>query len=514
VWIQGVLSRLAPYPFNETLCQGWETRLDNLRKLADRAARFGIKVYLYINEPRPLPTSFFDDKPSLKGASINEGMTCLCTSNEITHKYLKEAIQTVCKKVPNLGGFLNITQTENRVLCWSNGYHVTKDQECPVCSKKAPSDVISSAIATMANAVSEVSNSIKYIYYAWSLEHTIGKEESEKLIASLPKNVIVLQVSETQIPTNIGGCKDEVLDYSLAIVGPGECAKSIWNNAKNAGLETAAKVQIHNSWECSTAPYLPVYDNVIAHMKNLIDEGVEHIMLSWTLGGYMSDNIKIASSYFFEDVNSSENAYDTILAQTYGKHKDIVKEAAFYFTKGFKEYPFNWAHVYYGPSNSGVANPLFETPSNMKASMTCYPYDDLRGWGGISAINPFDSEHPVYPPEVLEKQYALICESWEKGLEIIKDLPLCEFKDMAYYGYTLFKGSLNQIRFYIERDGRHNKEVMRGIVENEKELAKTVYEIMLRNSAVGYEAANHYYITTSSIAEKIIQCDYLLNNLY
>jgi hypothetical protein len=149
VWIQGVLSRLAPYPFNENLCQGWETRLDNLRKLADRAARFGIKVYLYINEPRSLPTSFFDDKPDLKGATIYEGMTCLCTSNEITHKYLKEAIQTVCKKVPNLGGFLNITQTENRVLCWSNGYHVTKEQECPVCSKKAPSDVISSAIALL-----------------------------------------------------------------------------------------------------------------------------------------------------------------------------------------------------------------------------------------------------------------------------------------------------------------------------------------------------------------------------
>ena len=52
---------------------------------------------------------------------------------------------------------------------------------------------------------------------------------------------------------------------------------------------------------------------------------------------------------------------------------------------------------------------------------------------------------------------------------------------------------------------------MNEIVKSEKELALKVYEIMCRNSAVGYEAANHYYVTRSMIAEKIIQCEYLLN---
>ena len=89
-------------------------------------------------------------------------------------------------------------------------------------------------------------------------------------------------------------------------------------------------------------------------------------------------------------------------------------------------------------------------------------------------------------------------------------MPLCEFYDMAVYGYTLFKASLNQISYYIERDGKRDVNVMRRIIASEKELALTVYRIMLRNSAVGYEAANHYYVTRSMLMEKVVQCDYLI----
>ena len=51
---------------------------------------------------------------------------------------------------------------------------------------------------------------------------------------------------------------------------------------------------------------------------------------------------------------------------------------------------------------------------------------------------------------------------------------------------------------------------MKEIVKNEKQLALTALEIMLRNSAVGFEAANHYYATRSSLMEKVINCDWLL----
>lgn len=517
VWIQGVLYKLAPYPFDEKQCVGWEKRLENLDKLTKRAARYGIKVYMYINEPRCLPLAYFEKHPELKGSKLrpNGDNACLCTSHPDTHKYLKDALQTVCKRVPELGGFFNITQTENRVLCYSSGATLGPGAEpCPVCFEKAPSEVISGVIKTMADAICEINPKMKYFYFAWSLSQTLGQDEANKVIELLPKNVIVLQVSETQMPVNIpaDGAND-IVDYSIAIVGPGEVAKNQWRKAKECGLETAAKVQISNSWECSSAPFIPVYDNIIEHMQNLSDEGVEHIMLSWTLGGYISDNIKIASSYFFDD-GEQKDAYDNILTQSYGSYKETVKEAVHHFSDGFKNFPFNWKHIYTGPCNEGVANLLYTKPSGMTATMTCFPYDDLQTWRGLVTDRPSALSGPLFKEEVLLNQYALICDEWEKGLEIIKDMPTSEFKDMAIYCYTLFKSSYNQIKFYMEREGKQDKTVMRNIVESEKELAISAYEIMLRNASVGYEAANHYYVTRSKLAEKVVQCDYILENYY
>ena len=99
-----------------------------------------------------------------------------------------------------------------------------------------------------------------------------------------------------------------------------------------------------------------------------------------------------------------------------------------------------------------------------------------------------------------------------KGLALLENIPNCELKDMAIYGYTLFKGAHNQIRYYMYRDGMPNRKAMDELVESEKRLALLAYEIMLRNSAVGYEAANHYYVTRTSFIEKVINCDYLLRH--
>jgi len=505
VWIQGVFYKIAPYPFAPEKCEGWEQRLKNLDEMTRRCARYGIKVYMYINEPRNMELSFFEENPHLKGASQAPGVACLCSSHPETHRYLRDTIHTICKHAPLLGGFINITQSENTVLCYSRGIgeivesehkHI-KTEPCPVCSQKRGSQVTAEILKTMADAVAESGKDIKFFAYAWVwLSHF--REQSDELVSLLPKNVIVLQVSETGMEINRGGVANTIDDYSLSAIGPGKPAIRQWKMARANGLEVAAKVQINNSWECSTAPFLPVYENVVTHMENLKEQGIEHMMLSWTLGGYASDNIKIASAYFF-DSTETESPYDQVLENTYGEYADTVREAVSYFCKGFSEYPFDVRHIYDGPSNAGAANPLYPKPTGIHATMTCYPYDDLNAWCAR-----------VYTPEILESQYAKLCASWEKGLEVLEAMPTCEFKDMALYGYTLFRSSLNQIRYYMQRDGEQNQAVMHELIQSEKELAQMAYELMLRNSTIGYEAANHYYVTRSSLMEKVVNCNHLL----
>ena len=136
-------------------------------------------------------------------------------------------------------------------------------------------------------------------------------------------------------------------------------------------------------------------------------------MLSWTLGGYISDNLKIASSYFFEDENSDTDVYNDVLTKTYGEYANQVKDAVHHFCDGFKNYPFNWCHIYKGPSNGGVSNLLYPEPSGMKATMTGFAYDDLYDmWIGKPVRAKSKDEH-LYSPKILENQYRLLCKEWE-----------------------------------------------------------------------------------------------------
>ncbi|MCX6905926.1 MAG: twin-arginine translocation signal domain-containing protein [Verrucomicrobia bacterium] len=79
VWLQAVLYKLAPFPWEPERSLRYQDRLKNLRKLVARAAKHGIGVFLYLNEPRAMPLRFFESHPQLKGAAEGDH-AALCTS--------------------------------------------------------------------------------------------------------------------------------------------------------------------------------------------------------------------------------------------------------------------------------------------------------------------------------------------------------------------------------------------------------------------------------------------------
>lgn len=495
IWLQGILYKLTKFPFSENLSDGYEKRIENLIKLTKRAERYGIRVYMYLNEPRAMHESFFEKNPQLsdlKGHRQPDGNVSLCTSNEKVRKYLSDAVGEIVEKVPSLGGIFVITASENQTNC-----RFMDDTNCPVCQKRKTEDVISEVINVMAEAAFNKNKNIKFFAWDWGWKSYFNFN-TDKIIKKLIPGVIIQSVSEDKMTYEKGGIKGELADYSLSMAGPSEATKALWKNARKENHEVSAKVQLNNSWECSTAPFLPVYDTVLTHLKNLITCDVNHIMLSWTLGGYPSDNIKIASGFFFSEGNENyDEIYNDTLKNVYGKYSDCVKKAATHFSKAFSEFPFHVHTLYCGPQNSGASNLLFEKETGFPATMTCFPYDDLEYWRSI------------YPEDIFRNQYEKICIEWEKGLEIIKEMPECEFKEMAEYGYTLFKSSLNQIDFILIRNKDEKKKIK--IAEDEFKLAIKTYNILKKNPSIGFEAANHYYVCPSMLIEKALNCNEIIN---
>ena len=118
VWLQAVLYKLALFPWQPELSVGREIRLKNLRALAARAREHGIRVFLYLNEPRAMPLGFFQERPHLKGVTEDDH-AALCTSEPEVRRFMTESVAAICRAVPELGGFFSITASENLTNCRS-----------------------------------------------------------------------------------------------------------------------------------------------------------------------------------------------------------------------------------------------------------------------------------------------------------------------------------------------------------------------------------------------------------
>ena len=124
VWLHVVLRDLAPggAAFPE-FGDGHEQRLANLRALVERAKKYGIGVYLYMNEPRAMPEAFFRESPrNGRRARRRLRLTALCTSHPAVRQWMGDALTYVFREVPDLAGVFTITASENLTNCASHGH--------------------------------------------------------------------------------------------------------------------------------------------------------------------------------------------------------------------------------------------------------------------------------------------------------------------------------------------------------------------------------------------------------
>lgn len=514
VWMHTVLRDLAPSSRFPEFGTGHETRLENLRRLVQRAKKYGIRVILYMNEPRSLPPAFFKKHPEIAGAP-GRGNVAMCTSVPEVRQWLSESLAYVFRNVPDLGGVFTITASENLTSCASLHNHAA----CPRCSKREGAEIIAEVNRTIAAGVHQGNPNARVIVWDWGWPD----DWAEAIIQGLPQDVLFMSVSEWSLPITRGGVASRVGEYSLSAVGPGPRATRHWKLAQDRGLRVMAKVQMNCTWELSAVPWLPVLDLVARHCDNLRTAGVRDLMLSWTLGGYPSPNLQVAREFARQPDNSADQILDQVAQQRYGNSAVTpVREAWSAFSQAFTEFPYNGTVLYAGPHQSGPANPLYLQPTGYGATMVGIPYDDLTSWRAI------------YPAEVLADQFAKVAGGWAEGLNRLRDAQsratgqgrqhLDEDVRLAEAALTHFQSAANQVRFVMTRnalletkpDDPKRKELlsrMRECTADEMIQAHRLYLLTKQDPRIGFEASNHYYYLPTDLLEKLINCAFVLDQI-
>ena len=519
VWLQALLRDLAP---GGAACPEFgadhETRLANLRELVERAGKSGIGVYLYINEPRAMPHSFFKDRPELCGVRETE-LAALCTSQPAVRQWMGDALAHIFTAVPGLAGVYAITASENLTNCVSHGDR----GGCPRCKDRTDTDILTEVVGVIEEGVHRGNPKANVLISDWGW---CGHGDAREIIAKLPKQVWLMSVSEWSLPIERGGVKSTVGEYSISSVGPGPRALPHWTTAKDAGLKIGAEIQFNNTCEIASIPYLPVMDLVAEHCQRLlVSAHPEAMLIGWTMGGHPSPNLEVVREMYSMPEPTVDKVLEKLAAERFGSEgAPHARKAWALMSAAFREYPFHISVVYTCPVQCGPANPLYPVRTGYSATMWGMPYDDLSGWRG------------PYPPEVFAGQFEKVAEGWRPGiaeLQAAVGAASAEQREAAQTDVHFaraaaihFQSVANQARHVAARDAlaapgadlpseerQRLKADIRKAVESEIILARELFTLSREDSRIGFEPSCQYFYLPLDLVEKVVNCRWLLAQL-
>jgi hypothetical protein len=504
IWLHTVLRNLVEpdekgFPGDE----GAKKRIEGLQRLVNRAAKYGVRIFLYMNEPRSMDPEWFastEERQAYGGVIVN-GKQGFCPSNPEVLKWLTRSLNSVFSQVEGLGGVFTITASENYTVCTSRYKHYKK---CPHCGKGSYALLQAAVNRAIEEGVHSASPKAEVIVWDWKWPD----HECKEIIENLPKGCRFMSVSEWSKPIDRGGVKSAINEYSMSAVGPGPRAVRNWGYARAAGLKCMAKVQVNSTWEMAITPSIPALDLVARHAENLSKEGVEGVFLSWSLGGYPSENLKLFQT--FDGKMSADEAVAKLACEEYGtKAGALVREAWRECSKGFEEYPYHINVIYFGPHHMGPSNIFYTAPTKYRSALAGNPYDDIERW------------RQIYPIEVWSSQMDKAAEGFTRGVELLeraKKVAMGEIREKVAAQLSRAKAieihlasSAVQARFFSarnkylkaasEEERNSCKREMLTACKEEKELIKRMLKIVSIDSEIAYESSNHYFYLPCDLGE-------------
>lgn len=486
-------------------------RIEGLNRLVQRAAKYGVKVYLYVNEPRGMDDDFFNEmegRKAFRGPKVRD-LYAFCTSRPEVQEWLSRSMESVFRQVEGLGGVFTITASENYTSCVSRNH-----LDCPNCRDHEYAELIANVNKAIEEGVHRAAPDAKVIVWDWQWRDS----ECEAIIRQLPKSCWFMSVSEWSKPFEKGGVKSAVGEYSISNVGPGPRALKNWAVAREAGLKCLAKVAVNCTWEMSVVPQLPVLDLVARHAENLSKQDVNGVMLSWSLGGYPSENLKLFQS--FKKGMSADQAVEELAYAEYGdKAGKLVREAWRACSNGFEEFPYHITTLYHAPHHNGPSNLFYTKPTGYKSSMVYgFAYDEWKVWKSIYPIDVWISQMDKAAAgfedgvKLLREAYAVAKGKYRKGVET----QLNRAEAVRIH----LKSSAVQGRFFVARDRylASNDEaeraecvaIMRQACHDEQQLIKDMLPLLSKDSSIAFESANQYFYLPIDLVEAYISVDYAL----
>ncbi len=530
IWLRGALRKFARNSAFPEFGENADAICAELRSLCERAARFGMKVFLYMNEPMGLNEDdpFWQAHPEVRGPQgRTSGVNFLCSSTNEVKTYLRESAQFIFERVPELAGVLLITASEYPSHCWShtrvpgNAEQITEMIEagtlCPRCAERTPQEVVGEVVSLLREGIKAASPDAEVI--AWNWSWSMWEDDPQRgVLEQLPDDVIVMGDYERGEMTEACGFAYKNDEYSIKVIGPSPRFTGVAEFQRERGLPVYAKVQIGTTHENPNIPYLPTLQKIARKWQTLVESGTTGMMTCWNFGNMSSLGTEVAGEMTFAPQPSVEEAVLAVATRHFGP------EAAPHMVAGWQQlctaqddFPTSIPVMYYGPISRGPAFHFVFDRRDQKFPRSWLLDNNLDG-------DRLDWAGPFGPEKTLEC-YRAVARQWAEGIEIMREgLPKAQGAQLdamqreitlAAFCLTQLVSSANVVEFLLTRDAWYASEdpaekralldQMEATCRAELDNALSAIPLCEADSRLGWHGeAYGYMIDRELIEEKLV----------
>ncbi len=521
-WMPVLLRDLAPGKVFKEFGKGHKRRIRNLQRQAATAREYGIKLYLYLNEPRYMPEAFFENHPSARGMrAAQHGHYGLCTSEAQVREWVFESIKFVFSQVPGLGGIILITASEHETNCYS---HISTydcraqglalyskslglddgDTMCPRCEKRGPEAVLCDMADIAHKALDSIASKADVIQWLWSWDYIMPLARTKKAVTNnLPAKVKVMIDWQRRTQFKLFGREAMVDEYTLAYTKPSDYALEIIKTCKKLNRKVVARCALVSTVEMNAQPYLPVLDNVEKLLKQLRKHEVEGFLGCWVFGAYPGRNMEVIKL-----AGDSDSPTLDLARKYYGPGAGDALSAWKAFSRGMKYFPTAQSVLYHSGLNAGPGLNFSLEPETWRSGLVLLPTEDIEKVSGPLGAG------------VMIKSFRKTAEYFSSGLKHLKravgkaggncreentrDYNICHaclLHLLSVANYSEFIILRNKL---LKQPGNSRvKGSLIRILKDEDKNTRTMLGLVKKDSRIGYEGSYGYFYTPVELLEKI-----------
>lgn len=504
LWLSVELKDLCRTRFTPDAAPDMDRRFAKLQRTIDKCRRYGIKIYLFCNEPESweFESGILREYPSLEGPCIF-GRKCFCPFSQEGREYLYDSLYQIFSNTEHLGGMINICLGEGITTCLSSvdGINDPGGIQCISRCNMSNKEIMYSALDAMSRGMHDAAPDAEFISWFY-LPFTRNFPEWVYETAETPPEKVIPQLNfESGVEVRQLGKIRYGGDYWLSVSAPSENYVRFARSARRGKTPVSAKIQVGCSHEVATVPFVPVPGLLYRKYKAMHELGVSRVMQCWYFGNYPGIMNRAAGKLAFQEFTGMKKTFLGDLAKAeWGEYADAAAEGWELLAEAYENYPVSNMFQYFGPVADGVTWPLYLYPANRRLFPTWLLSDELNGDNICECLENHSLDEAVsLMGKVAERWnggtavFAGLKEKFADNPERLRDIWLIQALGIQ------FASAFNILRFYqlrrqlFSRPVPNTLTVMRQLVEHEIMNRKQLLPLVQNDSRLGFHSEAEGY---------------------